>query len=156
MSDIPPNMADADHGDDNNLYTCLVQAVCITYPSQDQENLPNVLPHGKNALNYQVDSVISSMRKPKQMPKEISWKWCIGLDTANKMLQCTTQSDMQNLFVPSDWKVQMKAQWLKYPSINSKMYGDAMHLKVPLSGETSVIILINGKGFNNVYLWKKG
>ena len=73
-------------------------------------------------------------------------KWCIGLDTASKMLQCRTQSGMQNIFVPSDRKVQMKAQWLKYPSIDVKMYRDAMHLKGPgLSVKTGATILMNGK-----------
>ena len=106
-------------------------------------------------LDYQVDSIISSKRKSKLAPEDLSQKWCIGLDTANKMLKCTTQSGMQNIFVPLDWKVQMKAQWLEYPSINVKMYGDAMHLKATgLSSKTSATILTNGKGFDHVYPWK--
>ena len=146
-------MLDADDGDDDNLYHRLVQAVKVTYPSPDQENCPNIPIEGDP--DYQVDSVISSKRKPKTTPEELSKKWCIGLDTANKTLRCTTQSGMRNIFVPSDRKVRMKAQWLKYPSINVKMYGDAMHSKVPgLGGETGATILTNGKGFDHVYPWK--
>ena len=62
---------------------------------------------------------------------------------------------MPNIFVPLDQKVCLKVQWLKYPSINVKMYGDAMHSKVPgLSGETGATVLTNSKGFDYVYPWK--
>ena len=62
---------------------------------------------------------------------------------------------MPNIFVPLDQKVCLKVQWLKYPSINVKMYGDAMHSKVPgLSGKTGATVLTNSKGFDYVYPWK--
>ena len=149
-SEIPPNMVDRDDGDNKNLYTYLVQAARITYPSPGQENISNALLDSKDTLDYLVDSVISSKRKPKLTPKDLFRKWCLSLDTANS----TTQSGMQNIFLPLDQKVQINTQWLKYPSINFKMYRNAMHSKVPgISGETGTTILTNGKEFDPVYPW---
>ena len=50
---------------DDNLYTRLVQAICVAYPPPDQENLSNAPLDGKNGLDYQVNSVIFSKRKPE-------------------------------------------------------------------------------------------
>ena len=93
-SEIPPDMTDADNGDKDNLYERLVKTVRVTYPSPDQENHPNATLDSKDTLDYQVNAVISSDRKPKLTPEELSQKWCIGLDTANRTLKCTTQTGL--------------------------------------------------------------
>ena len=103
-SDIPPDMLDSDDGDKENLYTRLVSSVIVPYEREPLQVADVNAPPG-DELEYQVDAVISSRRKPKVTPEELSQKWCIGLDTAKKTLASTTQSGMRNIFVPSDRKV---------------------------------------------------
>jgi hypothetical protein len=103
----------------------------------------------------EVAALSSSTRKPKITPHDLSRKWCIGLETAKKTIQVTTQSGIRNIFAPSERKVRFKAPWLKFPSINTKIFADQMFAKVPgIHGETGATAYTDGEGFDHIIPWK--
>ena len=90
--------------------------------------------------------------KPKITPEQLSKSWGIGLQTAKRTLQVTTQAGLRNIYAPSERKVRLKAPWLKFPSVNTKIYCDALKAQVPSIGkEIGASVFTDGKGFDSFY-----
>ena len=103
-----------------------------------------------------LSSVVSSGGKAATTPEILSKRWHIGLDTAKRTLQVTTQAGVRNVLVPSERKVRMKAPRLKFPSIKGKFYVDEMFAKVKSArGFIGASVNTNGLGYDLVYLWNR-
>jgi hypothetical protein len=88
-------------------------------------------------------------------PELLAQRWCIGLPTAKRTLQVTTQTGVRNILVPSERKVRKKAPWLKFPSMKGQFYTDSMYSKVKsLHGDIGGTVFTNGHGLDAFYPWK--
>ena len=103
-----------------------------------------------------ISAITVTDSKPKVTPEDIARSWDIGLATAKRTLQVTTQAGLRNVYAPSDRKVRLKAPWLKFPSLNTKLYGDAAYAKVrSIGGEKGFSAFTDGKGFDVVYPFER-
>lgn len=139
-----PEHFDHDCDEPESLYSRLVASVNVTLPESD--------PVDSVA---DVSALSTSGGKPTITPEDLAKKWSIGLTTARRTIQVTTQSGMRNIFVPSDRKVRLKAPFLKFPTLDIKLFADAMHSVVPaFHGEVGASVFTNGAGFDEFYPWK--
>ena len=98
-----------------------------------------------------------STAKPKSVitPEELSRKWNIGIKTAKRTLQVTTQAGLRNIYLPTDRKVRLKAPWLKFPSIKKRIFADALFSKVPsIHKDTGAVVFTDGENFDSFYPFK--
>ena len=70
-------------------------------------------------------------------------------------MQATTQVGLCNIFSPSERKVKLKAPWLKFPSVNRRIFSDVLFSKVPsIHEDVGAVVFTDGKGFDSFYLFK--
>ena len=97
-----------------------------------------------------VKAVVIKGTKPKIAADQLATSWNIRLDTAKRTLQATTQVGLCNIFSPSERKVRLKALWLKFPSVNTRIFSDASFSKVPsIHRDVGAVLFTDGKGVDS-------
>jgi hypothetical protein len=71
-------------------------------------------------------------------PEILSQRWGIGLDTAKKTLQATTQASVRNVLAPGKRKVRQCLDHLKFPNLRGQYYTDTMFFKTNQREDTSL------------------
>ena len=146
----------------DDLHSRLVSAVNITLDSAIEEDIQIAAirtstqePEAEDYL-FEPEQTVSAVAidgtKPKILPEKLAAEWNIGLATAKRTLKATTQVGLRNIFSPSERKVRLKAPWLKFPTINTKIFADALFTKVPsIHKDAGAVVFTNGKGFDSLY-----
>ena len=147
---------------EHNLYSKLVATVNVTTDKEVSEHVTAAVMQTdmepqEEVLFQPVDeptvaAVVMDGTKPKITPEELAKSWNISLPTAKRTLNVTTQVGLRNVFSPSERKVRLKAPWLKFPSVNRRIFADAMFSTVPsIHKETGAVVFTDGKGFDSFY-----
>ena len=155
---------DVHHADDDAFHTALVKAVNVTVDPEVEQQVSALQIDPVSVLDAEevlfqpaieqpeVAAVTLDKRKPRVNPEQLAAQWNIGLDTAKQTLKVTTQAGLRNVYLPSERKVRLKAPWLKFPSINTRIYSDALFAKVPsIHKARAAIVYTDGHGFDSVY-----
>ncbi len=79
-------------------------------------------------------------------PEILSRRWGVGLDTAKRTLQVTTQSGIRNFLARGERKVSQKLDHLAFPNLSGKWKS----VRGPLTAQ----VFTNGRGSNHFYLMK--
>jgi hypothetical protein len=159
-----------------DLYDRLVATVCVASDDFTGQGTsghadPDVYPDMGSQISALATHTQPSIESPPMIgvcalstgerrstitPQMLSARWGIGLETAKKTLRATTQSGIRNVLAPAERKVRLKAPWMKFPSLNRQLYGDAMYSKVPgMHKETGATVFTDGKGYDYFFPWEK-
>ena len=85
-------------------------------------------------------------------PEILSRRWGVGLDTAKRTLQVTTQSGIRNVLAPGEKKVRQKLDHLAFPNLSGKWYTDTMFSKTKsIRGHLVAQVFTNGRGSDHFY-----
>lgn len=85
-------------------------------------------------------------------PALLSQRWNIGLDSAKRTLQNTTQSGIRNIYGPGNRKLRQRLWHLRYPKLREKFYTDTMFAAVKsIRGFKGAQVFTNGRGFDVAY-----
>ena len=101
-------------------------------------------------------SVHVSMVQTKRQHSEIKAHelvhcWGIGIKTAERTLNATTQLGIQSAIHPLHCRYRTKQLQYRYNQLNTKPYADVFFLSVPsLSGNTCGVIFVNNLGFSHI------
>jgi hypothetical protein len=88
-------------------------------------------------------------------PEILSRRWGVGLDTAKRTLQVTTQSGIRNVLARGKRKVRLKLDHLAFPNLSGKRYSDTMFSKTQsVSGHLTAQVLTNGQVSDHFYPMK--
>jgi hypothetical protein len=71
----------------------------------------------------------TSGKRSALTPEILSRRWGVGLDTAKRTLQVTTQSGIRNVLAPGERKVRQKLDHLAFPNLSGRWYSDTMFSK---------------------------
>ncbi|KAI2511648.1 hypothetical protein MHU86_2714 [Fragilaria crotonensis] len=74
-------------------------------------------------------SLSTSEKRSALTPEILSRRWGVGLDTAKRTLQVTTQSGIRNVLAPGERKVRQKLDHLAFPNLSGRWYSDTMFSK---------------------------
>ena len=152
--------------EEGNLHDRLVSTVCVTPDTEVKEAVQIASirqdPVAEEEKEYlfapppptpvAVKSVVMNGTKPKISAEKLSRSWNISLPAAKRTLKVTTQAGLRNVFSPSERKVRLKAPWLKFPSINTRIYSDALFSQVPdIHKDIGAVVFTDGEGFDSFY-----
>jgi len=149
----------------DDLYSRLIASVHVTKDAEIKEELmvssvattvdsfeEDYVFEPEPEVQSRQSAVVIDGTKPKITAERLAKEWHIGLPTAKRTLKVTTQVGLRNIFSPSDRKLRLKAPWLKFPALNTRIYADAMFSKVPsIQKDVGAVIFTDGKGFDAVY-----
>jgi hypothetical protein len=85
--------------------------------------------------------------------KEIlATRWCIGLESASRTLNVTTQNGIRKVVLPVERRFRTKQSHLRFPTLDGKWFSDTS-FPVPKSirGNSSAQLTTNGKGYTQFY-----
>jgi len=158
---------DVSQPSDDTLHKALIQSVNVCLDEDLESTVAafniSVVKQADEDVLFQpepepdaaVASVQAKQSKPTITPEQLARQWNIGLDTAKRTLKVTTQAGLRNIYIPSDRKTRLKAPWLKFPSINTRMYSDALFSSVPsIHKAKGAVVFTDGKGFDSFYPFK--
>jgi hypothetical protein len=96
---------------------------------------------------------LTTTKKRSALTLEIlSQRWGIGLNTAKKTLQATTQAGVRNVLAPGKWKVRQRLDHLKFLNLHGQYYTNTMFSKVKLTrGHKTAQVFTNGHGYDRFY-----
>jgi hypothetical protein len=84
--------------------------------------------------------------------KDISRRWGISLETANRTLRTTTQRAVIHVKHPTERRVRTRHAHMNYPSLKSKFYSDTMFSKTKsLSLDTCAQVFVNDLDYTRFY-----
>jgi hypothetical protein len=101
----------------------------------------------------QIGKLTSSERLSILTPEILSTKWKIGLGTAKRTLQVTTQQALCNVFMPGERRLRQQTNHLRFPTLKGKFYHDTMFcFQVSIrNGYKCAQIYTDGHGFDFFY-----
>ena len=151
--------------EDEDLHLRLISTVHVSLDEEVQQDMRisslSAVDHHEEDILFQKDvilkprnvsAVVIEGTKPKITPEALASSWKIGIPTAKRTLKVTTQAGLRNIFSPSERKVRLKAPWLKFPAIKTRIFGDTMFSKIPsIHREVGSVVFTDGKGFDSVY-----
>jgi hypothetical protein len=87
--------------------------------------------HTRLVASVSCGSTVTSQRKSTTTPEELSRKWGIGLETAKKTLNATTQRGVRtDCSAPLHRRYSTRRSHLRYPLLKTAVYSDTMFSKV--------------------------
>ena len=93
-----------------------------------------------------VNSILTTDRHSKVTPEELARKWNIGIDTAKRTLEVTTQKGVRTAVQPMSRRVRVDHLDLHRPLMRGTWYADTLSAKVKsLTGNTCANIYTQGK-----------
>jgi hypothetical protein len=99
-------------------------------------------------------SAVTTDRHSKISAENMSKKWKIGIDTAKRTMQVTTQQGVRTAMHPITRRYRVDHLQLHKKRLNSHFYCDSLIAKTKsLQGNNGAQIYTNGK-FTSVYPWK--
>ena len=99
-----------------------------------------------------VAKLITSVRESVLTPQILSQRWNIGLLTAKKTLDVTTQSGLRNIYAPAERKLRQRTQHLRFPTLRGKFYTDTGFSNIKsMRGFKGFQTITNGKGYDRFY-----
>jgi hypothetical protein len=144
--------------DGEDLYDRIVSCVHVSPDDISGDGIEGHLEQDVYADHEQrrtIAAMKGSDRASVITPEILSRRWFIGLDTAKRTLQVTTQAGVRNVLVPAERKMRKKAPWLKFPSLSGKFYSDLMFSRLPsVHGDKGASIFTNGMGYDRIYPWR--
>jgi hypothetical protein len=90
---------------------------------------PDVYPDSDDFIRV-VSGMTSSERKSALTPEVLSRRWNIGLDSAKRTLQVTTQKGVRTVLHPLTRRYRTRQSHLRFPTIRTKVYTDTMFSSV--------------------------
>jgi hypothetical protein len=85
-------------------------------------------------------------------PENVARRWMVGVKTAKKTLNVTTQRGVQSIPNPATRRFKTQMAHLRYPRMRGMFYADIMEPKVlSLESQRYAHIIGNGRGFVKVY-----
>lgn len=79
-------------------------------------------------------------------------RWHIGLNTASRTMNVTTQSGIRNVLAPSERKLRQRLDHMRFPNLRGKWYTDTWFATVKsLRGYKANQLFTNGKGYDRPY-----
>ena len=141
--------------EDDDLYKRLIATVNVAADDMVGDGLSghvddDVYPMGPDSRK--LFAMSSSEKRSTLTPERLSTRWGIGLDTAKRTLQVTTQAGIRNVLAPGERKTRQKLDHLGFPNLRGTTYGDTMFAKVKSArGNTAAQVFTNGRGFDHFY-----
>ena len=104
---------------------------------------------------HAVFALSTSEQRSVLMPEVLARRWAIGLDTAKRTLQVTTQASIKNVLAPGERKLHQRLDHLKFLNLRGRFYTDTMFSKVKsIRGHRTAQIFTNGQGYDQFYPMK--
>ena len=99
-----------------------------------------------------VKAVITDERSSVLTPAILSKRWGIGLTTAKRTMQVTTQAGIRNVLAPGERKVRQRLNHLNFPNLKGTFYTDTMFSKVKSTrGFNAAQVFTDGRGYDQIY-----
>ncbi len=89
------------------------------YMAEEDDTL---YPHSRETRA--VAAILTKDRSGGITKEILARRWHIGLDTAHRTLQCTTQSGLRTVLHPIERRYRTRQSHLKFPTIRTKVYTD--------------------------------
>jgi hypothetical protein len=100
-------------------------AALRSQPTLPVEAEPDMLEEA--IKNISTTATLPLSKKGKILPEELAKRWCIGVDTAKKTLECTTQLAIRDFsHTTGGRRLNPYSYQLKYPRLNVEMYTDIL------------------------------
>jgi transposase len=144
--------------EDDSLGDRLVAAVNVAADDTVGDGLSgrkdnDVYPMDTESRN--ILALSTSEKRSVLTPEILSRRWGVGLDTAKRTLQATTQSGIRNVLAPGERKVRQKLDHLAFPNLSGKWYTDTMFSKTEsIRGHLVAQVFTNGRGNDHFYPMK--
>ena len=85
-------------------------------------------------------------------PEVLSQRWNIGLASARRTMQSTTQSGIRNVLAPGERKLRQRLDHLKYPTLKGRFYSDTSFANIKsLRKHAAAQHFTNGLGYDRFY-----
>jgi hypothetical protein len=144
-----------EHPSEETLYDRLIMRVNVA--SDDIEG--DGLDGRQDSEIYPTDDVdrnimqMKSSERGSVVTKEIlARRWGIGIETAKRTLQSTTQAGIRKILHPSERRVRTRQNHLRFPNLNARFYSDTMFAaEKSTRGNTCAQIFTNGSGYSLFY-----
>ena len=142
----------------DDLANRLVAAVNVASNDKDGDGLaghqdPDLFPMDDEARQtHAVFALSTSQQRLVLTPEVLARRWAIGLDTAKRTLQVTTQAGIRNVLAPGERKLRQRLDHLKFPNFWGRFYTNTMFSKVTsIRGHRTAQIFTNGQGYDQFY-----
>ena len=128
---------------------------CVNVPSDDFEG-DGLSGYGDAKVfpdEYRQAASMASGERGSVLTKEIlARRWGIGLETAKKTLQVTTQKGIRRVLHPTERRYRTRQAHMRYPTLNTRFYSDTMFATTKsVRGYKCAQIFTDGKGYDLFY-----
>lgn len=141
--------------DEDNLYTRLVATVYVAADDMVGNGISGHLDEEVYPMDKQsrkLFALSSSEKRSALTPETLSKHWGIGLETAKRTIQVTTQAGIRNVLAPGERKVCQNLDHLGFPNLKGKYYIDTMFAKtMSIRGNKAAQVFTSGHGFDHFY-----
>jgi hypothetical protein len=119
--------------DEDDMASLMIAQVKVTADDNDGDGLTGrqdkiIFPPNENRTR--IYALSTTEKRSALTPEILSRQWGIGLDTAKKTLQATTQVSVCNVLAPGKWNICQRMDHLKFPKLCGQYYTDTMFSKV--------------------------
>jgi hypothetical protein len=141
--------------DEDDMASLMIAQVKVAADDHDSDGLTGrrdeiVVP--PNEDRTRIYALSTTKKRSALTPEILSRRWGIGLDTAKKTLQATTQAGICNVLAPGKRKVRQRLDHLKFPNLRGQYYTDTMFSKVKSTrGHKTAQVFTSGHGYDRYY-----
>lgn len=141
--------------DEEELATRLVASMSVLSTDTIGDGL-DVRPDDSIIEVPEADRAISALSSKERGPvitKEIlARRWGIGIETAHRTLNATTQNGIRRVLHPVERRYKTRQSHLRFPTLNSRFYTDTLFAEVKsLRGNKCAQVFTNGTGYDLIY-----
>jgi hypothetical protein len=142
--------------DEDDMASLMIAQVKVAADDHDGDGLTGrrdeiIFP--PNEDRTRIYALSTTKKRSALTPEILSRRWGIGLDTAKKTLQATTQAGVRNVLAPGERKVCQRLDHLKFPNlVHGQYYTDTMFSKVKSTrGHKTAQVFTIGHRYDRFY-----
>ena len=101
--------------------------------------------------SVRISAIQTKSRHSEIKAHELALCWGMGIETAERTIQATTQLGVRSAIHPLHCRYRTKQLQYRYNWLNMKLYADVFFSSVPsVSGNTCGVIFVNNLGFLHI------
>ena len=115
--------------DDEFLYNRLASSVVVALDDLVGDGIAGHADervYGTTKGDRDISKLTTSERQSVLTPEILSRTWNIGLGTAKRTLQATTQAGIRNVLMSGEHKLRQRTNHLRFPTLSGNYYSDTM------------------------------
>jgi len=150
------NMTDIESEQGDNLLDRIVSSVkmryCVSEPVDWLEDLRKVSEARRVELARHPSAMSRNQSSSVVTPEVLAKRWNVGLTTASRILDTTTQYGVRKIENPVQRRFRTSQPYLRYPVLGGKYYSDTMFATTKsLRGFKCAQLFTDGKGFTRFH-----